>query len=160
MRQTRPFLTLGLIAALTALLVDQVTKAIVVARAGDLIAGVPVFPGFNLIYLRNDGVTFGLLGDAPWWSLTALALAICLWLAVLMIRTTSRAEALAYGAIIGGALGNVLDRLRYRSVTDFLDFYLGSAHWPAFNLADVFVVCGVGLLLVAPWIDAPRRVDP
>ena len=55
----------GFIAAGTAFLVDQVTKAIVVANASDLSAGIPVFPGFNLIYLRNDGVTFGLLGGAP-----------------------------------------------------------------------------------------------
>ena len=140
----------GFIAAGTAFLVDQVTKAIVVANAADLSAGIPVFPGFNLIYLRNDGVTFGLFGGAPWWSLTALALVICGWLTVMWVRTANPVEAIAYGAIIGGALGNVLDRIRFRSVTDFLDFYVGSTHWPAFNMADVFVVSGVGLLLIAP----------
>lgn len=144
----------GFIAAGTAFLVDQVTKAIVVANAADLSAGIPVFPGFNLIYLRNDGVTFGLLGGAPWWSLTVLALVICGWLAVMLVRTACRVEAAAYGAIIGGALGNVLDRIRFRGVTDFLDFYAGSRHWPAFNMADVFVVGGVGLLLIAPWLTA------
>src|SRR6056297_1198390 len=144
----------GFLAAGTAFLVDQVTKAIVVANAADLSAGIPVFPGFNLIYLRNDGVTFGLLAGAPWWSLTVLALAICGWLTSMLVRAASRVEVIAYGAIIGGALGNVLDRLRYRAVTDFLDFYIGSAHWPAFNMADVFVVGGVGLLLIAPWLSA------
>lgn len=147
----------GFIAAGTAFLVDQVTKAIVVANAADLSAGIPVFPGFNLIYLRNDGVTFGLLGGAPWWSLTALALVICGWLTVMWVRTANPVEAIAYGAIIGGALGNVLDRIRFRSVTDFLDFYVGSTHWPAFNMADVFVVSGVGLLLIAPWLSAKLK---
>ena len=61
-----------------------------------------------------------------------------------------RAEALAYGAIIGGAIGDIIDRIRFRGVTDFLDFYVGSQHWPAFNMADVFVVCGVVLLIAAP----------
>lgn len=150
----------GVLAALAAFVVDQGTKAIVVANAGVLISGVPVFPGFNLIYLRNDGVTFGLLGGAPWWSLVVLALGICIWLSVMLVRTTSRVETLAYGAIIGGALGNVVDRLRYRAVTDFLDFYIGALHWPAFNMADVFVVGGVGLLLVAPWVGARRQTDP
>jgi signal peptidase II len=56
--------------------------------------------------------------------------------------------------IIGGALGNVTDRLRYRAVTDFLDLYFGAAHWPSFNMADVFVVGGVGLLLLSPWLAA------
>jgi signal peptidase II len=72
----------------------------------------------------------------------------------MLLRTDNRAEAIAYGAIIGGALGNVLDRIRFRGVTDFLDFYVGSTHWPAFNMADVFVVGGVGLLLIAPWLSA------
>ncbi|MGR3462936.1 MAG: signal peptidase II [Roseovarius sp.] len=152
MKQMKPPLVIGLTVALTALLVDQGTKAIVVANAAVLGSGVPVVPGFNLIYLRNDGVTFGLLGGAPWWSLVVPALAICVWLAVMLTRTACRVETLAYGAIIGGALGNVMDRVRSRAVTDFLDFYIGSVHWPAFNMADVFVVGGVGLLLVAPWL--------
>lgn len=150
----------GVIATGTAFLVDQVTKAVVVANAAALSSGLPLFPGFNLIYLRNDGVTFGMLGGAPWWSLVVLALAICVWLAVMLVRTARRVEAIAYGAIIGGALGNVLDRLRFRGVTDFLDFYVGSAHWPAFNMADVFVVGGVGLLLIAPWLSGKREAGP
>jgi len=154
MQPYKASLFIGLFAGMIAFLVDQGTKALVVANAAFLSSGLPVFPGFNLIYLRNDGVTFGLLGGAPWWSLVAVALAICLWLAVTLARTTCRIEAFAYGAIIGGAVGNVVDRVRFRGVTDFLDFYVGAAHWPAFNMADVFVVCGVGLLLVAPWLDA------
>jgi signal peptidase II len=156
----KPSLFIGLFAALIAFTVDQGTKAIIVANATVLSSGVPVVPGFNLIYLRNDGVTFGLLGGAPWWSLTVLALAICVWLAVMLARTACRVEALAYGAIIGGALGNVLGRMRHRAVTDFLDFYVGSAHWPAFNMADVFVVGGVGLLLIAPWLGAKLQTGP
>ena len=151
---------IGVLAALTAFAVDQVTKAIVVSNATVLNAGVSVVPGFNLTFHRNDGVTFGLLGGAPWWSLVVLALAICAWLAAMMLRTRNRIEAIAYGSIIGGALGNVVDRLRFRAVTDFLDFYLGSAHWPAFNMADVFVVGGVGLLLLAPILRNGRRTEP
>lgn len=151
---------IGLFAALIAFVVDQTTKAIVVANAAALSSGRPVVPGFNLSYLRNDGVTFGLLGGAPWWSLVVLALGICVWLTVMLVRTSSRIEAVAYGAIIGGALGNILDRVRFRGVTDFLDFYIGTAHWPAFNMADVFVVGGVGLLFVGPWVAARLRTDP
>ena len=150
---------IGMLAAVAAFAIDQVTKAIVVTNASVLSAGLPVFPGFNLTFHRNDGVTFGLLGGAPWWSLVVLALAICAWLVIMMVRTRDGIEALAYGTIIGGALGNVLDRLRFRAVTDFLDFYAGTAHWPAFNMADVFVVGGVGLLLVAPMIKRRPRSD-
>ena len=149
---------IGVFAALAAFAIDQITKAIVVANAVTLSAGIPVFPGFNLVFYRNDGVTFGMLGGAPWWSLIAFALAICVWLGVMLFRADNAVETLAYGAIIGGALGNVIDRVRYRAVTDFLDFYIGTTHWPAFNLADVFVVSGVGLLLAAPWISARRSI--
>lgn len=139
-----------------ALAADQATKAVVNANSAALATGVPVFPGFNLVYLRNDGVTFGLLGGVPWWALVALALGIVVWLAVLMARTERRFEALAYGLVIGGALGNVADRLRFGAVTDFLDFYIRGWHWPAFNLSDVAVVGGVGLLLLCE-LAASRR---
>ncbi len=149
---------IGIFAALAAFAIDQITKAIVVTNAASLSAGISVFPGFNLVFYRNDGVTFGMLGRAPWWSLIALALAICVWLGVMLFRADNAVETLAFGAIIGGALGNVIDRVRYRAVTDFLDFYIGTTHWPAFNMADVFVVSGVGLLLAAPWISVQRPI--
>lgn len=84
------------------------------------------------------------LGDA----LAIVATAVVLFLAISLVRATAISEAVAYGVVIGGALGNILDRIRFGGVTDFLDFYIGTTHWPAFNLADVFVVCGVGLLLI------------
>ena len=160
MRSLKGEPAIGGLAALVAFVVDQVTKAIVVSNASVLNAGVSVVPGFDLTFHRNDGVTFGLLGGAPWWCLVVLALAICAWLAAMMLRTRNGIEAIAYGSILGGAHGNVVDRLRFRAVTDFLDFYVGSVHWPAFNMADVFVVGGVGLLLVAPMFKRRHRTGP
>ncbi|MCB1377533.1 MAG: signal peptidase II [Alphaproteobacteria bacterium] len=150
----------GTLAIFIAFSVDQVTKAIVVANAESLRASVPIAPGFNLTYLRNDGVTFGLLSGTPWWVLAALAIAVCVWLTFMMCQAANRVEAVAYGAIIGGAFGNVTDRLRFQGVTDFLDFYVSTAHWPAFNMADVFVVCGVGLLLIGPKVQQAHRTGP
>ena len=89
-----------------------------------------------------------MFGGAPWWVLALLALAIVAALSVWLWRAQNRLVAAALGLLIGGALGNVLDRLRHGAVTDFLDFYLGAYHWPAFNLADVAVVSGVALLLL------------
>lgn len=132
-----------------AIVTDQATKARVVANADVLSAGFAVFPGFNLVFGRNDGVSFGLLGGVPWWSLVVLALVICAWMLGLMMRTQSRIEALAYGLVIGGALGNVVDRVRYGAVTDFLDLYVGSMHWPTFNLADALLVSGFAILWMA-----------
>lgn len=140
--------SIGICAAVAALAADQASKAFVLANAEALATGVAVFPGFNLIFHRNSGVTFGFFQNVPWWVLALVATAVVLFLVVSLIRATQAAEAVAYGMVIGGALGNIVDRLRFEGVTDFLDFYLGTAHWPAFNLADVFVVCGVGVLLI------------
>jgi len=140
--------SIGICAAVAALAADQASKAFVLANAEALATGVAVFPGFNLIFHRNSGVTFGFFQNVPWWVLALVATAVVLFLVVSLIRATQAAEAVAYGMVIGGALGNIVDRLRSEGVTDFLDFYLGTAHWPAFNLADVFVVCGVGVLLI------------
>ena len=79
-----------------------------------------------------------------------MASAICVWLLRIMIAAPTRTEAFAAGLVVGGALGNVADRLRFGAVTDFLDLYVGAWHWPAFNLADVGVVCGAALLVVRP----------
>ena len=143
---------LGVYIGAGALATDQISKAAATTYGDALAGGFPVFPGFNLIFLRNDGVTFGMLGGVPWWALSALAIGIVIWLAVLLVRAETRLEAVAYGAVIGGALGNVVDRVRFGAVTDFLDIYVGTWHWPAFNLADVAVVSGVGLLLLSEFL--------
>ncbi|QEW20451.1 Lipoprotein signal peptidase [Marinibacterium anthonyi] len=150
----------GAFAIFIAFAADQATKAIVVANAETLLNGFPIIPGFNLTYHRNDGMTFGLLSGTPWWALAGLAIAVCAWLSVLMYQAANKVEAAAYGAIIGGAFGNITDRLRFQGVTDFLDFYVGTAHWPTFNMADVFVVCGVGMLLIVPKFWQSHRTDP
>lgn len=142
---------IGIGSAIFALAIDQLTKAIVVENSEILNAGIPVMPGFNLIYLLNDGVSFGLLGGTPYWILIILTISICFWLIFLLLCAKKVAECISYGAIIGGAVGNIADRMRNGAVTDFLDFYVGSSHWPAFNLADVFIVSGVGLLILSTW---------
>ena len=149
--------SLGAVCVAAALAVDQISKAVAIAYSDTLAGSIPVVPGFNLVFLRNDGVTFGMLGGAPWWALSGLALGITLWLAILLARTGSHLNAAAYGLVIGGALGNVADRLRFGAVTDFLDVYVAEWHWPAFNLADVAVVGGVGLLLLSEFWRSRRQ---
>ena len=150
-------LFIGLAIASVGLLIDQATKFIVVENASSLVTGLKVLPVFDLVFLRNDGVSFGMLGGMPWWGLTVLALIICAVLTVFLFRSDNRIEAVAFGAIIGGALGNIVDRFRFQAVTDFLSFHIGDLYWPAFNLADVFVVCGVAVLLLEPLITSRLR---
>jgi signal peptidase II len=88
------------------------------------------------------------LTGLPWWGLAVLGLAVVTLLSVWLWRTRTRLSGAAIGLIIGGALGNIADRIRWGAVTDFLDFHVGQYHWPAFNVADVAIVSGVGLLLL------------
>ena len=141
-------LRLGLPLALGGFFIDQATKWWVMDHVMNPPQVIPVTGFFNLVLGFNTGVSFGLFGQAPAWLLMAFTLAIVAGLLVWIHRSDSRLTASALGLVVGGALGNLLDRLRQGAVTDFLDFYIGSYHWPAFNLADVAIVCGVGLLLM------------
>ena len=107
--------------------------------------------GLDLTMVWNRGVTFGLLsGDGAWNHviLAGLAGAIAVFLLRWLARAENRLVALALGAVIGGAFGNVLDRLRFGAVVDFVDTHAWGWHWYVFNVADAAIVCGVGALLL------------
>ena len=129
---------------------DQTTKALAMASAKALTVGIDVLPFFKLVLTRNTGVTFGMfagqsLGQWPVILFTGAVVAV---LSAWLSRTSDARQAAALGAIIGGALGNILDRFRLGGVTDFLDFYYAGHHWPAFNLADTAIVIGVAALIL------------
>lgn len=149
----------GLPAILGAFALDQVTKlwALAILAPGEVYAVLPIF---NLRLSFNKGISFSLFAEtfADWPILLAgIILAITLFLGALLIRSATRWEAISFGLIIGGAVGNVLDRLRHGAVTDFLDFHLQGVHWPAFNLADLAIVIGVIGLIVASIADRHAR---
>lgn len=154
----------GLWVAVLALVLDQASKAWVVAHPSLAKA---VCPHLNVIYVLNRGVTFGLLGGGRPWQLMligALTFAIGAWLVVQFKRTTHTFPAVCLGAILGGAAGNLIDRLCRGAVVDFIDFYVHHLrlpfysredwHWPTFNIADSFIVLGViGLFF---WMSRKR----
>jgi signal peptidase II len=133
---------------------DQYTKHLFVA-AWEPGQSLVVIPGlFSLTYVRNRGGAFGLLAGLPeawrvgFFVVFAVATVAAL---VWMLRGTARddlVQRLALTGVIGGAVGNLWDRIRYGEVVDFLDVYACDWHWPAFNVADSFISCGVVLLLV------------
>ena len=142
----------GLLAALAALLLDQATKLWALeALWPPYSPGLVVLLVLNLRLGFNTGVTFGMFAESAAgavWLLVGIKLAVVAWLLLWLRRAASRTEATAIGLIIGGALGNILDRLRIGAVTDFIDAHYGGSHWPTFNLADVAIVCGVTLLVL------------
>ncbi len=150
----------GLACMLLAFGLDQATKEVALASVPLLLGGLEVLPFFDLVLIRNPGVSFGLLGLVPWWGLSALGLAIAGILAVWLWQAQSRWLAAGLGLVIGGAFGNVLDRMRHGAVTDFLDFHFAGLHWPAFNLADTGIVIGVALLVVDSWHQPPSDPRP
>lgn len=139
---------IGAACAIAACIADQASKAAAIAFFSGPEKSVEVLPVFNLVLSHNRGVSFGLLAELPWWGLTAVGLAMVALLSVWLWRTHAKLSGAAIGLIIGGALGNIADRIRWGGVTDFLDFHVGQYHWPAFNFADVAIVSGVGLLLL------------
>ncbi len=150
---TRNRLTgLGLLAGLLVLACDQASKYWVLdgLRLQEL-GSLALLPVLNLTLVWNRGITFGLLtADALWGSLllAAVALVVVVALAFWLRRAESRLVAVALGAIGGGAIGNVIDRLRYGAVVDFIHAHVAGWSWYVFNLADAAIVCGVAALVL------------
>lgn len=148
-------LTIFLGCALSALALDQLTKFWVVSSLhfSDRIAVVDGF--FYITHVRNPGAAFSLFANAPEDIRTTFFVGISLLAVVIIVSfyrklaPGDRLSAVSLGLILGGALGNLVDRLRFKEVVDFLHFRLWSGYsWPDFNLADSFIVVGVGLLVL------------
>ncbi|MBF7074749.1 signal peptidase II [Glaciecola sp. MH2013] len=131
---------------------DQWTKYTIVDTMS-LYQSIEIMPFFNFTYVHNYGAAFSILYDAGGWQryfLSAVALAVSaviLW----WLKGTRRDQLLlpvAFSFILGGALGNVYDRMLHGYVIDFLDLYYGNYHWPAFNIADSAIFIGAALLII------------
>ena len=144
------YITLLLIGA-GIILVDQVTKGLVMQKFL-LHENLEVIPGFfNLTYIRNTGGAFGVLAGETSLLRTGLFLAIsCVALGIIFFLYTKIPPGKTWldaglAMTFGGALGNLIDRLRFGEVVDFLDFHIGTLHWPAFNVADSAISVGLGI---------------
>lgn len=153
--------SLGGVAATAAFALDQANKLWLIFGY-DIGARQPVHltPFFDVVLAKNPGISYSLFstGSASRrWSLLALAVVATACLAAWLWRSRSRLTALGLGLIIGGALGNACDRLIYGYVADFYRFHLGSFSWYVFNLADVAICAGVGLLILEPVIRPANK---
>ena len=143
--------------ALLGLVLDQYTKYLVLQHF-ELYQSVQITGFFNLTYVRNYGAAFSFLHDAGGWQryfFTAIAFvvsAVILW----WLKQSPREQVLlpvGFCFILGGAIGNVIDRLVHGYVVDFLDFYYQSYHWPAFNIADSVIFIGPALLIIDLFVN-------
>lgn len=152
----RRYITIMGIGALV-LALDQLTK-LWVMKAIPEYKSLPVIAGFfDLVNIRNRGAAFGFLNrpDIEWqfWLFLGATL-VALAAILLMARSARLADTslfIGLGCIMGGAVGNLVDRLRFRAVVDFLDLYVGGWHWPAFNVADIAICVGAGLVCLYMW---------
>ena len=150
--------------ALVVLVLDQATKLWASARL-EYAQPVEVMPFFNLTLLHNTGAAFSFLRDAGGWQqwlFAAIAVAVSLAIVVWLWRLPQqeRLQATALALILGGAIGNLWDRLVQGYVVDFLDFYVGGYHWPAFNIADAGIVVGAALMIWLSFRDPQRDRQP
>jgi len=151
MRFSNHYIKPALFLGFGVMLADQLSKWWLVNTIMQPPHAVAVAPFFNLVLVRNKGVTFGLLNtinrDIMPYVLAAVAGGILLVLGRWLWRTHSKLVAYGLGLVMGGAVGNILDRIREGAVVDFLDFYYQNHHWFAFNIADAAIVTGVSLLV-------------
>lgn len=120
----------------------------------------PIIPYFNLVTVWNKGVSFGMMASDSALGimlLSGMTIAISIFFIVWMLRADFWPLRLALAFVIGGALANLWDRIRFGGVADFLDFYIGQWHYPAFNLADSFIVVGIGFVLIDNLFLEPKR---
>ena len=132
------------------ILLDQLTKILVLNNITEHTV-VAVMPYFNLLLTFNKGVSFSLLtsdSDYAPYLLSAFAVGVSICLLYWLKKEKDKLSRIGLALILGGAIGNVIDRIRFGGVVDFLDFYIGEYHWPAFNVADSTICIGVVLILI------------
>ena len=151
--------------ALIWLLLDQATKQLAVKHLADVPPKAVIPDFFSLVLVHNRGAAFGFLNDPNidwqfWLFLAATIVGCGLILYLMRSLPPSRILTVGLAGIMGGALGNLIDRVRFRAVVDFLDFYYGDWHWPAFNVADIGICLGAGLVLIIMWKSNPQGALP
>lgn len=169
-------LTLVSLTAVIVILADQISKWAIIKHvfnspqtgafihwliqpaARESFAPIALIPSFNLVMVWNKGISFGLLQNHDMmmpYILSAMGVLVAGGFLIWVRHNPSRFMQAATGLIVGGAIGNIWDRLRFGAVADFFDVYVGSYHWPAFNIADCAISIGVVLLLIHLMLEKP-----
>jgi signal peptidase II len=144
--------------AIAIAMLDQLAKSLVSDQMA-LLEMRSITSFFNLVHVLNPGAAFSFLASAGGWQryfFLAIAMLACGWLAAILSRPRPSIEATGFALILGGALSNALDRALRRSVVDYFDFYWNAWHWPAFNIADVAICIGAGLILVLTFKESKQ----
>ncbi len=142
---------------------DQITKILVIQNF-EYQDAVAVLPVFNLVHVHNFGAAFSFLStESGWqrWLFAGLAIVISVMIVfwISRLKIGERFTAIGLALVLGGAVGNLVDRIYHGYVIDFLDFHLGTNHWPAFNVADIAISVGVVALIILSFFDKKDVID-
>jgi len=134
------------------IVLDQVTKYMVTDSL-HLYQSIPILPSLNLVLAHNTGAAFSFLSDAGGWQrwffvVLAIAVSVVIFIWIMRLKQHELRLAVALSLVLGGAIGNVWDRIAHGYVVDFIDVYYGGWHWPAFNVADSAICVGAALLII------------
>jgi len=153
------------IISVVVIILDQITKAIATAKLV-MFDPVAVMPMFNFTLMHNEGAAFSFLSDAGGWQrwfftvlATIVSIAIFIW--IKKLTPQEKGMAISLSLILGGAIGNLIDRVRFGYVVDFIDVYYNDWHWPAFNIADSAIFVGAAIMIIFSFREEKKtKPDP
>ncbi len=149
--------------SLVVVISDQITKILVIQNF-QYQESVAIFPNFNLVHVHNYGAAFSFLSTAGGWqrwlfAVLAIVISIMIIYWISKLKPGEKFSAIGLALVLGGAIGNLIDRIYHGYVIDFLDFYIGTKHWPAFNVADIAISVGVVALIILSFFDKKEEEE-
>ena len=161
LKNTNKSLLINIILTFLIFLFDRLSKIYVINLQKEL-SGAEIFTSkyLNISLIWNEGVAFGLLSfdQGNFYNLLTILIILIIFFIILMILKSSGLQKLALVLILGGALGNVFDRILYKSVPDFIDFHIGDFHWFIFNIADIFITIGVIFMVMLEIFENKEKI--
>ncbi len=149
MHVDRKIILVSFLITSTCVLIDQLSKEFIKNYFFEIDSAIRFFEGLNIVYVENKGVSFGIFAEYNiTFFLGILSILISGYIIFLILKSKDRIERNSLSLILGGAIGNGLDRIVYGHVVDFIDFYYKNFHWPAFNFADSFITIGAIIFFV------------
>lgn len=140
------------------IIIDQYTKYLTSLKIEELYFGIQVFPFLNLVYVVNTGISFGIFSEFNIsFYLGILSFVISIFIFFWIWKSSIKIDIISLSLILGGAIGNGIDRIRNSYVIDFIDFHVADIHWPAFNFADTFITLGA-LIYIATSFKGKTKV--
>lgn len=144
--------------SIVVIIIDQISKAAATAYL-EMWNPVEIMPSFNLMLAHNTGAAFSFLADSGGWQrwfftviASVVSIAIIIW--IKKLKPEEKALGVSLALILGGAVGNLIDRVRFGYVVDFIDVYYGNAHWPAFNIADSAITVGAAIMIISTFRES------